>query len=110
MQVNSFLQNHWENHKNHDTLKHIQQREATMTNDVNKMIYDAQMTSDIIEDAISECIDQDIEPNVMFTTALQTILLTMFNATPDKERAISAAKFCITAADMMDEQQNNTVH
>lgn len=81
-----------------------------MDNPLNKMIQDAQTTSDIMQDAINECFEYDADPNIVFTTALQTILLTMFAAANDKQIAIKTAQHCITAADIMNEQQESTLH
>jgi len=110
MQVKSFSKYNYSRTADRGTIKYLHRCEVQMTEDVNKMIHDAQITNEIFSDAIDECIDNDIDPTILFTTALQTILLTMFNATQNKESAISAAQFCITAADIMDEQQNSRIH
>ena len=81
-----------------------------MDNPLNKMIQDAQITSEIMQDALHECFEDDADPHVVFSTALQTILIAMFSSANDKQNAVKAAQHCITAAEIINEKQESTLH
>ena len=83
---------------------------AQRSNPLNKMIQDAQKTSEIMQDAIYECFEYDADPSIVFPTALQIILATMLDAATDKKLAIQTAQNCITVAEMINEQQESTIH
>lgn len=62
---------------------------------------EAETTIEIFQDALEECYEHNLNPNVLFTTALQTVLFAMFESAKDKNNAAEAAQHCITAALML---------
>ena len=81
-----------------------------MSNKLENMIIDAKVTTEVITDALDECFGYDCEPPTVYTSALQTVLLRMLQHTNDKQKAIETATFCITAASLMDELDESTIH
>lgn len=81
-----------------------------MTNKLENMIIDAKVTTEVFTDALDECFGYDCDPSTVYTSALQTVLLSMLRHAHDKQSAIETAKFCITAASIMDEQEESTIH
>ena len=94
------------NQKNHAKLTigtHI--KGIKMKQPSPDLIEDAVETNEIFLDAIYHCFEQEIHPSVLYTQALNTVLIAMFECATDKKIAVEAAQRCITSAMMMTEDQ-----
>lgn len=67
----------------------------------SEIMQDVVETNEIFLDAIYHCFEQEIHPSVLYTQALHTVLLAMFQNAVDKNKAVQAAQGCITSAMMM---------
>lgn len=70
-----------------------------------ELIEDAVETNEIFLDAIYNCFEKEIHPSVLYTQALNTVLIAMFECATDKQIAVEAAQRCITSAMMMADDQ-----
>ena len=70
-----------------------------------ELVDDALETNEIFLDAIYHCFEQEINPSILYTQALHTVLLAMFESAHDKKTAAEAAAVCLTTALMASDEQ-----
>lgn len=80
-----------------------------MSKPSSETIDDAVETNEIFMDALYYCFEKEINPQVLYTQALHTVLLAMFDSAKDKKIAAEAAAVCLTAA-LMTSDKAERVH
>lgn len=70
-----------------------------------ELVEDALETNEIFLDALYSCFEKEINPQILYTQALHTVLLAMFESAHDKKTAAEAAAVCLTTALMASDDQ-----